>query len=68
MRKVAVVTGAAAGIGRKIAVEMAKEGYLVYANARNEEKLKETLKLGEEYGMRPLIFDVRDAAPKRNNE
>ena len=62
MRKVAVVTGAAAGIGRKIAVEMAKEGYLVYANARNEEKLKETLKLGEEYGMRPLIFDVRDAA------
>lgn len=49
MRKVAVVTGAAAGIGRKIAVEMAKEGYLVYANARNEEKLKETLKLGEEY-------------------
>ena len=60
MKKVAVVTGAAAGIGQAIAVELAKAGYLVYANARSEEKLKETLELGKEYDMKPLIFDVRD--------
>ena len=31
MKKVAVVTGAAAGIGREIALQLARAGYTVYA-------------------------------------
>lgn len=61
MKKIAVVTGAAAGIGQSIVLELAKNGYIVYANARNEGKLRETLALGREYGVKPLIFDVREA-------
>lgn len=60
MKKIAVVTGAAAGIGRAIALGLAKDGYIVYANARSERKLQETLALGREYGVKPLVFDVRD--------
>ena len=43
MKKVALVTGAAAGIGQEIALELARMGCTVYANARSEEKLKEQL-------------------------
>lgn len=60
MKKVALVTGAAAGIGQAIALELSKAGYLVYANARSKEKLLKTLEMGREYDIRPLIFDVRD--------
>lgn len=60
MKKVALVTGAAAGIGQAIALELAKAGYLVYANARSEEKLAQTLEMGKEYDIKPLIFDVCD--------
>ena len=60
MKKVALVTGAAAGIGQAIALELAKAGYLVYANARSEKKLAQTLEMGKEYDMKPLIFDVCD--------
>ena len=60
MKKVALVTGAAAGIGQAIALEFSKAGYLVYANARSKEKLLKTLEMGKEYDIRPLIFDVRD--------
>ncbi len=48
--KTAVITGASAGIGRTIAVELAKTGVYVFLIARNEEKLKETLRLVEETG------------------
>lgn len=60
MKKTAVVTGAGAGIGQAIALELAKRGYKVYANARSEEKIAETLKICSEYDVHPLIFDVQN--------
>lgn len=60
MKKVAVVTGAGAGIGKKIALQLAGEGYRVYANARSEKKLEDTLAAGKGYDIIPLIFDVKD--------
>ena len=61
MRKVAVVTGAAAGIGQCIALELAKAGYEVYANARSLSKIEDTLKKAKNLNVKPLIFDVRDS-------
>lgn len=70
MKKIALVTGAGAGIGQAIALELAQAGYKVYANARNEEKIKDTLKKASELSagsgddpkpdIEPLIFDVTD--------
>ena len=60
MKKTAVVTGSGAGIGQAIVLELAKRGYKVYANARSEEKIAETLKLCSEYDVEPLIFDVQN--------
>ena len=40
MKKIALVTGAAGGIGQAIVCRLAEEGMKVYANARSEEKLK----------------------------
>ncbi|MEE0742224.1 MAG: SDR family oxidoreductase [Emergencia sp.] len=58
MKRIAVVTGAAAGIGQGIVLKLAEEGYKVYANARSEERLKETLDLCKDYVVEPLVFDV----------
>jgi len=40
--KVAVITGSGRGIGKAIAIELAKQGVSVVLNGRNEERLKET--------------------------
>ena len=40
--KVAVITGSSRGIGKAIAIELAKNGVSVVLNGRNEERLKET--------------------------
>ncbi len=58
MKKIAVVTGSGAGIGQEIALELARSGRKVYANARSDEKIKETLEKGKMYDIEPLIFDV----------
>ena len=60
MKKTAVVTGAAAGIGQAIALELAAAGYKVYANARSMEKIAGTLEKGRGYDIEPMIFDVRN--------
>ena len=44
MSKVAFITGATRGIGRAIALELAKEGYNIALNYRTENEALETLK------------------------
>lgn len=58
--RIALVTGAGKGIGQAIALELASRGYTVYANARSEEKVRETIEKGRCMGFKmiPLIFDV----------
>ena len=53
--KVAVVTGAGRGIGREIAVTLAREGADVALAARNAEALEETRALVEGLGQRALV-------------
>jgi 3-oxoacyl-[acyl-carrier protein] reductase len=62
--KTALVTGASRGIGRAIAVKLAKEGAFTYINyAKNETAAHETLTtIREESGKGTLLqFDVRNA-------
>ena len=62
MKKIALVTGAAGGIGQAIVRRLAEEGMKVYANARSEEKLKKTLELCKDCDVEPLIFDVTEGS------
>lgn len=57
-KKIALVTGAGAGIGQAVAFALAEEGYKVYANGRSLEKLRETLQLCKKLEVEPLVFDV----------
>lgn len=62
--KVALVTGAAKGIGKAIALELAGKGATVYANGRTEESLKSLLEEAKDRSLdvRALPFDVSDEA------
>ena len=62
--KVAVVTGAARGIGKAIAVALAKEGVNVGVIARSEDKLKDVVKEMEGYGVKAAyaVADVSNLA------
>ncbi len=52
--KFAIVTGASTGIGRATAIQLAKEGAIVYLVARSIDKLQETKKMNSE--SRLVIF------------
>lgn len=60
--KVAVITGAARGIGRTTAFRLAREGCAVLLGDILSEQVKETAKLVEEHGGKALALsvDVRD--------
>ncbi len=60
-RKTALITGAAKGIGRQIALEMAKAGYHIVVNYRSDEAAAKTLcREAETYGVKavPVYADM----------
>ena len=58
--KIAIVTGAASGIGRAAAVRFASEGATVFAADTNEAGIRETAELSD--AIEPLAADVSSAA------
>lgn len=56
--KTILVTGASSGIGRGIAIECSKMGAKVVLNARNEERLKETLSMMGSENHQMIIADI----------
>lgn len=62
-RRGAVVTGASAGVGRAVALELAAEGFDVGLIARGEEGLAEVARAVERRGVRAMVLvcDVADA-------
>ena len=54
MSKVMLVTGASSGIGREVAILLAREGHTVYAGARRLDRLEELA----EHGITPVEMDV----------
>lgn len=65
--KTALVTGGGRGLGRAIALAMAREGAAVVVAARTADEIAETAWLIEDQGGRalPLTVDVRDASQVR---
>tara|TARA_B110000037_G_scaffold215933_1_gene274143 strand:+ start:59 stop:805 length:747 start_codon:yes stop_codon:yes gene_type:complete len=63
--KVCLITGASKGIGRSIAEEYAKQGAIVYVNARVENSIDEwAANLADTYHTKvtPVYFDITDLA------
>jgi NAD(P)-dependent dehydrogenase (short-subunit alcohol dehydrogenase family) len=62
--KVALVTGGGTGIGRAVALALAREGFEVVIAGRRQDKLEEAAKTAEPGGRRitPIAADVTDAA------
>ncbi|HEY1039477.1 MAG TPA: oxidoreductase [Bacteroidia bacterium] len=58
MKKVVLITGASAGMGKETAKYLAQKGYIVYGAARRTDKMKDL----EQYGVRTLHMDVTDDA------
>src|ERR1700712_5218897 len=56
MKKVILVTGASAGMGKEFAKELLKDGHIVYGAARRTEKMEDIRQLG----VKVLEMDVTD--------
>ena len=54
MRKVMLVTGASSGIGREVAILLARKGHSVYAGARRLDRMQDLA----EHGITPVEMDV----------
>ncbi|UHG94963.1 oxidoreductase [Spirosoma oryzicola] len=54
MRKIVLVTGASAGIGKQTAMYLAQNGYTVYGAARRMEKMQDLIP----YGIKPVELDI----------
>jgi NADP-dependent 3-hydroxy acid dehydrogenase YdfG len=63
VKNCAWITGASQGLGRALALELARSGQLVIASARSEDKLVELSKEAEDLAGQivPWIIDVTDA-------
>ncbi len=59
-RPSALVTGSSSGIGHAIATTLAKEGYRVFASARNPERLSRVWSDEPPFYLEPLGLDVTD--------
>jgi NAD(P)-dependent dehydrogenase (short-subunit alcohol dehydrogenase family) len=64
---VAWITGAGTGIGRSLALELARRGYRVALSGRREQRLREVATTIESAGGQPLlaVCDVRDQDQQR---
>jgi len=56
----AIVTGGGSGIGRSIALGLAKAGAHVFILGRTESTLRETIALGPEGGVTAVVVDLRE--------
>ena len=54
MRKVVLITGASSGIGREVAILLARKGHSVYAGARRVDRMQDLA----EHGITPVEMDV----------
>src|SRR2546421_8779584 len=65
--RIALVTGAGSGIGRAVALALAKEGWSLALAGRRSDALEETAELGKPSGTRllPVPTDVTDPASVR---
>lgn len=58
VRSVVVITGASSGIGARLAIDYANDGYIVWACGRNQERLEALAHFNE--NIHTLAFDILD--------